>query len=192
MSKHWNPPRQTAKLRPSRIRRDPLLVPALPAAKKKRDWRSTQWERNFAIAGIVLFAMVIAVSTLAFSAFTAGLGGSSSDQGKRFGQCYNTNGGNCVVDGETIYVDGEKMKIAGIQAPRIDDARCDAERSRGIDTAVRLAALLNRGPVTAGRPFRDRAGDLVRHVEVDGQDLGEAMVAAGMVRGENESSDWCS
>jgi endonuclease YncB( thermonuclease family) len=191
VSKHWNPPRQTAKLRPSRIRRDPLLVPPLPAADKKSEWRSAEWDRRFAIAGITLFAVVIAAVTLGFSAITAGFGVAPAPQAERFGSCRNEGGPDCVLDGQTIRIDGEQIVIAGMKAPKIEAARCSAEEGRGAKAVEQLLQLLNSGKVTTGGAIRGADGVWRRAVQVDGKDVGAAMIAAGVARDEDGSSNWC-
>jgi micrococcal nuclease len=192
MSKHWNPPRHTAKLKPSRIRRDPVrLVADVPAARKKRAY-SSEREMWFGMTGVVLFASAIAVVVVGISVatFTRDDPGAAARAG-RFGQCYDSDGPNCVLDGDTIYVRGRKVEIAGIEAPRIQGWGCADERTRGIDAAVRLADRLNSGQVTLGKPFRDPSGRAVRPVTVNGSDLGEKMIAGGLARRAGDPQGWC-
>ena len=65
MSKHWKPGRQTVALqpapRPSRIRRDPLLVKPI---EKKVAPPSREQEIWLGVTGILLFALAIAVATM--------------------------------------------------------------------------------------------------------------------------------
>jgi endonuclease YncB( thermonuclease family) len=192
VSKHWNPPRQTTKLRPSRIRRDPLLVP--PAlTDKKSEWRSADWDRRFAIAGIIAFAFAIAVVTLGFSAITAHIGGGAPVDVQRFGSCRNEGGPNCVLDGDTIRIDGEQVVIAGMVAPKVEAAHCGAEEQRGAKAVEQLLRLLNSGKVTSGGAIRGAYGVSRRNVEVDGRDVAAAMIAAGVAReDDSEMKNWCS
>ena len=194
MSKHWNPPRHTAKLRPpSRIRRDPLLVPALPAPQKKANWNSTEWERRLAIAGIVAFALAMAFLTLGFSAMTAGFGSAAPvvDE-QRFGSCKNEAGPNCVFDGDTIRLAGEQVNIAGMYAPKVETARCGAEEQRGAKAVERLLQLLNSGKVTKSESVRDADGQVRARVLVDGRDVAAVMIAAGLARPDDgERHGWC-
>ena len=52
-----------------------------------------------------------------------------------------------IVDGDTIRVDGKKVRLVGFDAPETGDdtTRCDAERERGKKPAARLAELLANG-----------------------------------------------
>lgn len=134
------------------------------------------------VAGIILFAVVLATVIFGISAATIVEDDPAADaRAAQFDQCYN-GGANCVADGDTIYVAGEKVVIAGIAAPRIQDANCSDERSRGIDTAVRLANLLNSGTVTLGTAFRDPYGRRVRDVQVRGEDVAQRLLNDGLAR----------
>ena len=103
-------------------------------------------------------------------------------------------GTNCVVDGDTIYLNGAKVRIAGIDAPETHDYRCASELALGERAASELQALLNSGAVTMTIIDRDRDkyGRLLRNVSVNGQDVGEALISAGLAReyGGGRRS-WC-
>lgn len=188
MSEPLKPGRQTVALRPSRIRRDPVRL------EKQVEARSEELEILGGVAGVVLFAVIIAVLTIGISAATIfKTDPAATAQAARFGQCYNSQGGDCVIDGETIRVEGRKVAIAGIEAPGIGDASCPEERSRGIDSAVRLADLLNSGAVSVGPAFRDPYGRDVAKVQVDGSDVGRRMISADLAREyRGEKPDWCA
>ena len=196
MSKHWKPGRKTVALQPavrrSRIRREPVrLEPQLDPVKAEA--RAREREMWGGVAGVVLFGVALAVLVVGVSAATIfHEDRAAAARALRFGQCYNAQGPNCVLDGGTIYVQREKVEIAGLEAPQIQDARCDAERSRGIDAAVRLADLLNSGKVSVSAPFRDPHGRAVRKVQVNGEDVAGTMVEAGVAREYDGSPQgWC-
>lgn len=111
-----------------------------------------------------------------------------------FGYCQWGGGSNCVVDGDTFRIRGEKVRIAGIDAPETHPSRCAYEARLGNAATTRLHALLNSGAVTMTHIDRDRDvyGRLLRNVQVDGADVGEAMVGAGVAReyGGGRRS-WC-
>ena len=175
-------------VRPSRIRRDPLPV------QKKLDKVEISEEREIwgGVAGILLFAAVLAVGTVGISAATLFHTRSPSAPPPRFGQCYNSGVADCVLDGDTIYLGGEKVEIAGMATAKIQDASCDHERIRGIDAALQLATLLNKGNVTLGGAVRDSDGQLRQRVEVDGQDVSAAMINSGAARAADGDRNWCA
>ena len=80
----------------------------------------------------------------------------------RFSLCFVGGGYNCVVDGDTIWLQGRKIRIADIDAPETHDPRCASERALGDRATLRLQQLLNGGTI-ALRPVdrnRDRYGRL--------------------------------
>ena len=111
-----------------------------------------------------------------------------------FGYCYRGGGTNCVVDGDTFYINGDKVRIAGIDAPETHPPRCNYEAQLGNEATGKLHDLLNSGAVTMTSIDRDRDvyGRLLRNVQVNGADVGEAMVRAGVAReyGSGRRS-WC-
>lgn len=111
-----------------------------------------------------------------------------------FGYCHAGGGTNCVVDGDTFYLNGEKVRIAGIDAPETHPARCDYEARLGTEATRKLHELLNSGAVTMSRIDRDRDvyGRLLRNVAVDGDDVGDAMISAGVAREYGSGrKPWC-
>jgi endonuclease YncB( thermonuclease family) len=111
-----------------------------------------------------------------------------------FGQCKWGGGTNCVVDGDTFYIGGAKVRIAGIDAPETHDYRCASELALGDRATETLRALLNSGAVTMAGIGRDRDmyGRLLRNVQVDGADVGAAMVSAGVAREYGRGRrPWC-
>jgi endonuclease YncB( thermonuclease family) len=191
--------RKTVAVRPSRIRREPVrlqnIAPPLSKAElEKAVARSRKLEVWGGVGGVLLFGAGLAVAIVGISAATIFRDSdpAAAAQAARFVQCYSTDGSNCVLDGGTVYVAGEKVAIAGIEAPQIQDAQCDDERNRGIGAAVRLADLLNSGKVTVSRSFRDSYGRDVRKVKVNGEDVGAAMIDAGVAREyDGKQPDWC-
>jgi endonuclease YncB( thermonuclease family) len=49
----------------------------------------------------------------------------------------------CVVDGDTFWLDGTKIRIADIDTPEIGRPRCDLEYELGMRATRRLVDLLN-------------------------------------------------
>ena len=195
MSKHFAPPARKTPLKPSRIRRQPVkLVPDAPAAATRKPVRLSDSEQMwFGVTGVLIFAAAIVVLTVAAAIFTFTRDDRAAAQGPRFAQCYNANGSDCVQDGDTITVGGQRVEIAGIVAPAIQGARCDAERDKGIEAAMGLASLLNRGQVTVSPPARDTSGRLAQNVQVNGTDVGQSMINLGLARPDDGSNrGWCS
>ena len=100
----------------------------------------------------------------------------------------------CVVDGDTFWLNGEKVRIADINAPETHSAGCPAEQALGDRATRRLIGLLNAGPFTLDTEGRatDRYGRLLRIVQRGGRSLGGQLVAEGLAEPwRGRRSDWC-
>jgi micrococcal nuclease len=124
-------------------------------------------------------------------------GGASSDGSGhvRFSLCHSGGGSNCVVDGDTFWSDGQKIRIADIDTPETHPARCAAEAELGSRATMRLQELLNAGPFTLTSVNRDsdKYGRKLRIVERGGSSVGEQLVSEGLARpyGGGYREGWC-
>ncbi|MEM5516613.1 thermonuclease family protein [Henriciella sp. AS95] len=103
---------------------------------------------------------------------------------------------NCVVDGDTIWAHGDKIRLADIDAPEVFSPDCPSEKELGQKATIRLAALLNQGQVelrTSGSRDRDKYGRLLRVATVDGRSVGQILISEGLAyRWGNHQQGWCS
>lgn len=100
----------------------------------------------------------------------------------------------CVVDGDTFWLRGDKIRISDIDAPEISEPECSSEREVGELSRDRLLALLNAGSftLTAGSPDTDRYGRKLRRVWRSGESLGVRLVEEGFAgRRDGPDIDWC-
>jgi len=113
----------------------------------------------------------------------------------QFDICASATRINCVVDGDTIWYRGEKIRIADIDTPEIWQAKCASEKGLGRQARRRLQELLNDGPfhiVRSGSRDRDRYGRLLRVIERDGQSLGMILVNEGLAHvWDGRKHPWC-
>lgn len=102
----------------------------------------------------------------------------------KFGKCAFGSRNNCIVDGDTIWYRGEKIRIADIDTPEVGNAGCDREKSLGDQATDRMQALLNEGSFTLtrppGTPNRDRYDRLLRTAERGGVSVGDTLVEEGL------------
>ena len=101
-----------------------------------------------------------------------------------FGYCHTGGGTNCVVDGDTIWLAGQKIRVADIDAPETHPARCAEEQALGDRATMRLQQLLNHGAVSLQPINRDedRYGRKLRIVLVNGTSVGDTLVGEGLAR----------
>lgn len=113
----------------------------------------------------------------------------------RFSFCSGGGGDNCVVDGDTFRHRGDKIRIADIDTPELNPARCAAEEELGQAAKARLRDLLNAGAFTlepVGGRGSDNYGRKLRVVMRDGRSLGDQLVSEGLARTwTGRRQPWC-
>ncbi|WP_457583186.1 thermonuclease family protein [Ensifer canadensis] len=106
-----------------------------------------------------------------------------------------TRNDNCVVDGATFRYQGETIRVADVDAPRIKQASCDSERARGFYAKQRLRELLNAGNfrlIDAIGRDDDKTSEKLRVVMRHGRSLGSVLVSEGLVRPwKGKLTPWC-
>lgn len=113
-----------------------------------------------------------------------------------FGMCGHGNWYNCVVDGDTFYLQGQSIRIADIDAPETHPSRCAHEADLGNKATNRLYDLLNAGPFEMKSLLtrdRDKYGRKLRVIVRDGHSLGGTLVSEGLARQwTGHRLPWCS
>lgn len=99
----------------------------------------------------------------------------------------------CVVDGDTFWISGEKVRIANIDEPetpgseRCEHRRCGKNPSwrdfeRGIKARDLLRQFLSSGPVELSRQGKEHYGRTLATVTVGGTGVGTYLVERGVTR----------
>lgn len=103
-----------------------------------------------------------------------------------------------AVDGDTVVIDRELIRIANIDAPEIGHPKCDAELRLGQVASRRMAELLGSGEIVVHRGdpkdgrLKDRYGRTLATVTIDGRDAGEILIAEGLARPwTGRRRPWC-
>ncbi|HXH16893.1 MAG TPA: thermonuclease family protein [Sphingomonas sp.] len=113
----------------------------------------------------------------------------------RFTICGHAKRIDCMVDGDTFWMNGTKIRIADIDTPETHPPRCASEARAGKAATVKMQSLLNAGPFTLVPIKRDvdRYGRKLRLVERDGESLGAVLVRQGLARayGGGKRGGWC-
>lgn len=151
-----------------------------------------RWDRRFLLgtagASLGLFAAIFFADSLPVASAMKRTGH------PYFTICSGPVRTTCVVDGDTIWLRGEKIRIADIDTPEIFSPKCSDEEDLGYQAQRRLRELLNNGPIDLARigEDRDHYGRLLRVIKRDGESLGGQLVREGLARqwtGQRES--WC-
>lgn len=98
----------------------------------------------------------------------------------------------CVVDGDTVWLRGEKIRLEGIDAPELADPGCRHEAALAQEARLRLAAILNSHDWVLTRHGQDRYGRTLGRFNIAGRTAGAMLVDAGLARvwtGRREP--WC-
>lgn len=160
--------------------------------------RKPQWRKNWAY-GLLLLAPFVGIIGAWFWHVTtapalAGKSGSAEQYEVSFSRCSGPIRITCVVDGDTIWLEGQKIRVADINAPEVSNPDCPTEGALGSRATSRLTVLLNDGgfSLRAVDHEEDRYGRKLRIITRDGQSLGRILVANGLAESWTGSRrSWC-
>lgn len=97
----------------------------------------------------------------------------------------------CVVDGDTFWFEGEKIRLETIDAPEVE-GQCGHERKLAAAATARLAEILSSQALTITRNGVDRYGRTLARVSGSAGEAGSILVREGLARpwaGRREY--WC-
>ena len=140
------------------------------------------WTAPAPAAGTVTAAMLVA---------------SAQDrESAHFAPCKGPDRVTCVVDGDTLWFNHEKIRISDINAPEIGHPQCDSELELGEKATRRLIALLNAGRFSVvARESRDtdKYGRKLRILTRGGISIGMVLVSEGLAeRWVGFRRNWCA
>ena len=171
-----------------------------PVIKKKK---TNLLAISLAIGSVILIGygvstaygpMAIGTGASSGEASSAPVAGPEDTLSARFGICDGGNRNNCVVDGDTIWFAGDKIRVLDINTPEISNPQCDRELELGRAATQRLLQLLNDGPFSleSGPEETDHYGRKLRRITRGGQSLGDILVAEGLAETwQGHRSGWC-
>lgn len=98
----------------------------------------------------------------------------------------------CVVDGDTLWYKGTKIRLLGIDAPEIE-GHCVNERRLAQAATLELTRLLTTGLTRIAYDGQDRYGRRLARLWVREGEVGPAMIAVGLAEpfGRRAPSPWC-
>jgi endonuclease YncB( thermonuclease family) len=101
---------------------------------------------------------------------------------------------NCVVDGDTLWLNGEKIRIVNIDAPEVR-GRCAAEKRHAAEATKALVRLVSNAPLRLAREGRDRYGRTLAAIVTPRGNVGDMLVRLDLAarwRGHREpAGTWC-
>ncbi|WP_275790374.1 thermonuclease family protein [Pararhizobium gei] len=119
-----------------------------------------------------------------------------SDAARKPGSFYfcTQNFENCVVDGGTFWYGRQKVRLSGIETPRIKEAKCDNERKLGSLAKRRLWQVLNGGEVRLASAGIGKSASASAVVTVgQGRSVSDILVAEGLaLPSSGGKRGWCA
>lgn len=90
-----------------------------------------------------------------------------------------------IIDGDTVDIDGERIRVLNIDAPETRGSRCERELILGLRAKERLAQLLRAGAVRIDRceasgRCTDRYGRTLARLGTPAGDVGQILIAEGL------------
>jgi micrococcal nuclease len=180
-----------------------LLVPPRPARRSRHEHHASRRRRRERLEWC---GRTLVVGLMGAAAFIAGILWERvaaaeppiDRESALFARCGAAARVTCVVDGDTLWYRGAKIRLADINTPELSRPACPREAALGEAATRRLAELLSQGPFTLARwsadpaRDRDRYGRLLRTVTRGGESLGAALVREGLAETwQGRRGSWC-
>lgn len=109
----------------------------------------------------------------------------------QFSMC-GRNRHTCVVDGDTIWLNGQNLRLQSFDTPEPYNDICGgtAEVELAGRASARLLRLLNSSAFTVETGGEDRYGRTLATVRINGVDVGDILIAERLARGWPDGDEW--
>lgn len=104
----------------------------------------------------------------------------------------NTPTKTCIVDGDTLWLNGENIRLEGLDTPEPMSQICGGNREVALagQASARLRDLLNTNAWTIERSGLDRYGRTLATIRIDGRDVGTWLVEERLARWWPDGEEW--
>ena len=98
-----------------------------------------------------------------------------------------------IVDGDTIKIGAERIRLQGYDTPEMDGRNCGNRETRAaLVASLELSRHLQSGKVTIERTGHDRYGRTLAILHVNDMNVGKIMINTGHARHwPNGERAWC-
>jgi len=117
----------------------------------------------------------------------------SQEWNVHFGMC-GQDRITCVVDGDTIWLQGVNMRLESFDTPEPYNDICGGAKEVALakKASARLLALMNGNAFTVETGGEDRYGRVLATIRIDGTDVGDILISEGLARRwPNGDEFWC-
>lgn len=98
----------------------------------------------------------------------------------------------CVVDGDTVWFKGEKMRLHGFNTPEVSNPKCRKEARLAAKATKLLQRILNTNEWSISRHGSDRYGRTLAEFHIGGETAGDILIREGLAhRWEGYKEEWC-
>jgi micrococcal nuclease len=100
----------------------------------------------------------------------------------------------CIVDGDTIWLNGENLRLQAFDTPEPYNDICGGAQEIALAkrASARLLDLLNSNPFTVESFGQDRYDRTLATIRISGQDVGDILIAEGLARRWPDGTEfWC-
>jgi len=104
----------------------------------------------------------------------------------------NTPTKTCVVDGDTIWLNGQNLRLKSFDTPEPHTAICGGQREVALahKASARLLELLNSNTWTVQTFGKDRYGRTLATIRIGRTDVGDILIAEGLARRWPDGDEW--
>lgn len=101
----------------------------------------------------------------------------------------------CIVDGDTIWLDGRNLRLQSYDTPEPYNDICGGQTEIALAhrASARLRDLLSTNAFTVQSSGQDRYGRTLATIRIDGRDVGDILIEEGLARRWPDGQEfWCS
>lgn len=111
-----------------------------------------------------------------------------------FEKCGSGQRINCIVDGDTFWLNGEKIRAFGYDTPEPTTNICGGQKERQLAAKAsdRLLELFSTTEITIERQGKDKYGRTLAIVRSNGRLVGDMLISEGLARRYPDGTEfWC-
>lgn len=147
----------------------------------------------FALAGLGWVVSDQFIGSSGPSTISQSSGGSNEGRRVNFGMC-GRDRHTCVVDGDTVWLDGVNLRLQSYDTPEPYDDVCGgaSEIALAKRASARLLQLLNANAFAVQTSGEDRYGRTLATIRIGGRDVGDILIDEGLARRWPDGEEfWC-